>query len=577
MTKTRSTPASRTTSFTACLLLLAGFLIGIGYIAILPPFEGFDETAHFSRIIEYATPVDLRRNEPPRRITKQVYDYFRQGPMPEAGWIKNGDMHKNDPLFSADRPPAEQFWSYSRFFNDPIMIAAYRTHYLGQDFSSHYQASPQKNWMYQHPALYYHSAAVILGIVPSLKLMDLMLILRIFSFSLAFAGLIVGLWASRKHWYRHQSDTADALFMLGALYPFLMPGFFGGMARLGNDSLCLLLFGILWAFLLRHLQAPQQRLPCLIIGILLALGVSTKIFMLPIAVSTLSFLLVFNILGQHNKERPLFYCLTPITLSVIGLLTSSILLKTGFSLLDIAEAAAPEAPASERTDFITGLAKHLTPERWLYGMKFMLTQLIYLFNSWSLISAGTWITALASGIVAVITLHSAKSFWQARGQPLIWLLVMIIFSLLCGVLLFLFFYIVRKNDPLIPGHYLHIIAPATACCLAYGLLRIARGRLRTIFYALLPCWLWLVHWPILIKHLQIFSGCKLSYSVFPTATCTQPIPLAQMLENLALLAYPILGIACFTISSAVLAWGLIRLRQGLPAPDPLPVANVAAP
>lgn len=582
MAETRANPASCTTSFTACLLLLAGFLMGIGYIAILPPFEGFDETAHFSRIIEYATPKSIREQEAPQRISQQVYDYFRQGPMPEAGWIQNGDMHGNDPLFSADRPPAEQFWSYSRFFKDPAKVQSYKTWYLEAPFSLSYQASNQNNWVKVHPPLYYYSFATVLNLLPPIILKNQLLILRVFSFALAFSGLTIGLWASRQHWHRHRSDTADALFMLAALYPFLMPSFFGGMARLGNDSLCLILFGLLWAFLLQHIRAPQQRLPCLSMGILLALGVSTKILMLPIAVSTLGFLLIFNIMGQHGKGRPLLYCLTPVLLVGTSLMIGYGLLKLGLHQIEITGTTTQtisslKNPTSENGDFIAGLVKNLTLAQWLYGMKFMVTQFIYLFNSWSLISAGTWVTALASGAVAVIAMHSAKSLWQARGQPLIWLLVMILFSLFGGVLLFLFLSIVRKNDPLIPGHYLHIIAPATACCLAYGLLRIARGRFRTVFYVVLPLWLWVVNWSIIIKHLQIFSGCTMSYSYFPTATCTQSMPIAQMIENLALLAHPMLGIACFTISFIALGWGLIRLRQGLPSPVPLPGANVAAP
>jgi hypothetical protein len=36
------------------LYLLTLFLIGLGYLAILPPFEGFDETAHYSSVRQIA-------------------------------------------------------------------------------------------------------------------------------------------------------------------------------------------------------------------------------------------------------------------------------------------------------------------------------------------------------------------------------------------------------------------------------------------------------------------------------------------------------------------------------------------
>src|SRR5882724_8725827 len=79
------------------LFLIAVLLTGLGRIAILPPFEGADETAHYSRILAAAWPPAKR--EDAARIADSVYHYYSAGPMSQ-GWINNASMHRSDPLFA---------------------------------------------------------------------------------------------------------------------------------------------------------------------------------------------------------------------------------------------------------------------------------------------------------------------------------------------------------------------------------------------------------------------------------------------------------------------------------------------
>ena len=68
-----------------------------------------------------------------------------------------------------------------------------------------------------------------------------------------------------------------------AAWPFFVPQFFPEMARLGNDSLCLLVMGGVWACLLALLPARQGR-PWVALGLgaLLGAGLLTKAFFQPI-------------------------------------------------------------------------------------------------------------------------------------------------------------------------------------------------------------------------------------------------------------------------------------------------------
>src|SRR5262249_11248742 len=66
-------------------------------------------------------------------------------------------------------------------------------------------------------------------------------------------------------------------------FPLLIPQFFPEMARLGNDSLCLLFMGIAWALTIRLLQHERQLRQSLALGAVLGLGLLTKAFFLPIS------------------------------------------------------------------------------------------------------------------------------------------------------------------------------------------------------------------------------------------------------------------------------------------------------
>ena len=78
----RGRPSVTAGSYAAAIIrshnLVAGSLVaGFGFCALLPPFEGFDETAHYSYIQQIAqTGTWPRLNDP---ITADVDDLFKGG------------------------------------------------------------------------------------------------------------------------------------------------------------------------------------------------------------------------------------------------------------------------------------------------------------------------------------------------------------------------------------------------------------------------------------------------------------------------------------------------------------------
>ena len=65
------------------LLLLGNFLLGASYIAMLPIWEGFDETSHFSyiQLVADNRELPLDRKDPISYDVERYYDY---APIPHA-------------------------------------------------------------------------------------------------------------------------------------------------------------------------------------------------------------------------------------------------------------------------------------------------------------------------------------------------------------------------------------------------------------------------------------------------------------------------------------------------------------
>jgi hypothetical protein len=115
-------------------LLLAALLIGLAQIALLPPWEGFDETAHFSYI-------------------QQIADTGR--------WPQRGDRLSEDAEASARKTPAGSLlrpWgSYAAFKTaSPDMLDEIRREIHGTpDTQRNWRPGQGLNWQDQHPPLYY--------------------------------------------------------------------------------------------------------------------------------------------------------------------------------------------------------------------------------------------------------------------------------------------------------------------------------------------------------------------------------------------------------------------------------------
>jgi hypothetical protein len=110
-------------------MLAAVLLVGIGYLSILPPFEGFDESVHYSSVREVADTQTLPlfgRSF----IDQTVVDYANHSPMP---WSSRA------PPFAGLGP-----MTYPRFFAKAAAVARYEV-YRSRPPEEHFTSGAEEN------------------------------------------------------------------------------------------------------------------------------------------------------------------------------------------------------------------------------------------------------------------------------------------------------------------------------------------------------------------------------------------------------------------------------------------------
>ena len=236
---------------TGALLAAVAFL-GVAQVAFLPPWEGFDETAHWSYIQELSD-------------TGHAPGYGADGLSTDLAAYPGPMAYGAEPPF--DRTGRATYRSYRLAGARPITGGPTR-----------YVSDGGQNWQAQHPPLYYAIMVPLYRASHALGWIDGLLTMRLASFALAFAGLTIGVMATVR--FAAPSNPWTGPIM--AAWPLLFPQFFPEFARLGNDSLCLLLASCAWALLLRLLGGQGRWASAALLGVCLGLGLLTKAFFLPI-------------------------------------------------------------------------------------------------------------------------------------------------------------------------------------------------------------------------------------------------------------------------------------------------------
>jgi len=263
--------------------IIAFLFLGVGYISITPPFEGFDEVAHLSSIWE------MESNSIPRygvsSIDRHLANY--PGPVP----------------FKSGKPPFDSGGvGYKNFFDDQQRVDDFKK-YVNSNFHKTFNPvgiHEGKNWEAQHPFLYYLLLSRVSPVFKQFGVLGYIFSLRLLSFMLVISGLILICMMINN--LTNEKDRALAKLGL-ALYPLVIPEVFFDLARIGNDSLCFL-FTCSTAYFLQKTESNlNSSMISAILGIILGLGLMTKALFLPISFAVLIFYFLNDLNIRNYKQK----------------------------------------------------------------------------------------------------------------------------------------------------------------------------------------------------------------------------------------------------------------------------------
>jgi hypothetical protein len=270
------------------MVLLGHLFLGIAHIALLPPWEGFDETAHYSYLQQIADTFELPRQES-ARISKNVEEYSLLAPMPYG---INGKF------------------SYKSFFESPAKVvdSGYQHIHIRPKNPRKYTQGKVFNWQSQHPPLYYFILAPIYKATTHLSWAGQLFFLRFISYLFAWSALLIAVYTSFTFIYRNSSANQSLglwILLVIVTWPIFFSSWYPGMARIGNDSLCAFIMALVWYVLTAILNKGFSFRYALILGMLLGLGCLTKTFFVPSTVGILSFLCIRQWrLGRRQFIKP---------------------------------------------------------------------------------------------------------------------------------------------------------------------------------------------------------------------------------------------------------------------------------
>ena len=495
------------------LLLLAVALLGIAHVAFLPPFEGYDENAHWSYIQQIADETRL----PPAAeswLSGDVEDYA--GPRPFQ-------------LSTPDKPSGAAF---RRYFAGPHGD-------LGQPVPRVYRPTAHPNWEpRQQPPLYYLLLTPFYRLAQDWSWPDNFLLLRLASWTMAFAGFAIGSMATQR--CLGQWGAPAAVLLTVPAWPILFPEFFPEMARLGNDTLSLLFAGVAWHFVLRLLAAPRRG-KAVLLGVALGLGLLTKSFFLPISAG-LALLFLYAAIKRREPRHVRDIAIALVIAGLIGGYWYLDNLRVCGSVFGMTEFDAA-ARHGGLLHALLGLPLSQLAGSLLHGLALMVATFVW-GGTWTLAHPPTYLMA---PVVALAVLGFGLWLWRffrwpLAGQAPLFLAAPLLAGLVSHQLLSIATggYVADT-----PGWYLHILSGPLSLALALG------WRWRRVFGAL-AAYAVAFHALTWMGQLSLFSGC--AYKPGPGQPLRLDVGSCLLVpSHLAELGAPVLGFTALAL--AVIAGG----------------------
>jgi hypothetical protein len=523
------------TRVTVALYLLSLFLIGVGYMAIMPPLEGFDEPAHYASLRQIADTGTI--------------PLFGESYLPQdvADYDGPASYSSLNLLFDSEL-------AYAKFFAQPRLVDRFVQDYRRPQPHTPFIPSAKPNWEAQHPPLYYVMLAPVLRLVETTPFVTQILILRLVSYLLALVGVFFGLQAIPAAGTFINPVAAMTGFLL---YPVMLPMFFPEFTRIGNDSLCLLLAGLAaWCMTEGFANERNAGWPAAL-GVSLGLGLLTKAFFLPITFVIVVFLLLRCWRSGDETVRRLRLRHGAIVLILAVLIGGGWYI---YNVLVTGVLIGGDDRVIRHGGFLAAVVQKMSVSDLVRGV-------VVTFITW--IWGGTWSLARMSlllylPLLLMMALTIGAAAVQLRRAPLTdpaWLPVMLFAVFACGVLYHVALVAANGGEGGIAGWYFHILMPWAAPALGLGMQAfLRRGAPRLLFVGLL-CYAALFQPMAVWAQIALFTGCAVKdddkYYSFPGHMfCLDRA--STLFDRLAIIGWPVL--ACVGFGGGLLCAGWLALR-----------------
>ncbi len=262
-------------------LVWAMFIVkGLLYAAVTPLWEGFDEPFHFAYVQSLAAAHQLPEFGE-ARVGADVAESTAYVPLPDL----------MPALGAADEKLTyRDYWQMDQARRAGVMEKLRRLEASADTLTP----SDVPLYQVQHPPLYYASCVPVYEAMGGLNIVDKVFALRIFSVLLASLCVIAAAVTARE----------DApLTRMCAGFVALWPVLYIDVARVGNDSLGVALYSLLFAAMMRFGERPSLA-RAVAAGVVLGLGLLTKAYFLPAIPAVILYTAYLAFAYRTRSEEP---------------------------------------------------------------------------------------------------------------------------------------------------------------------------------------------------------------------------------------------------------------------------------
>ena len=535
-------------------LLLGNLLLGVSYIAMLPIWEGFDETAHFSYLQQVADQKKIPLDDKDL-LSADIEKYSKFAPIPNAR--------------SFAIKPKERL-TYKSFFlkSDDFISHSKKLIHAPHESPRKYMPGRGYNWQFQHPPLYYVLLAPAYLATNALSWGKQVFILRITSYGLAWLGLVIAVYTCLGVVKNSSSPCRARLWGWGAigagLWPILFPAWFPEMARLGNDSIVCLLLALIWFVSVKMIEQGVSLRNFLLLGFFLSLGCLTKAFFVPLTAGVLSFWLVreWRLRGRDGFLK---------TLKFSAIVFFAILVSSGwwywnnYVQYGVALGSIDLRSIKEAGGLWSGLDSNFSFFQWIRSHAAILVMFGWV-SGWSYMRP-TWIFLLPIALTILLVIFSY--LWSIRSIKKIsaecfpaWVILPILAGLSYHVLIRL---ALTGEGRGTPGHYLHILAAPMSLALGLSLCELwGRPVLKALTQTLLS---YIILFSLFITWVQslYFSGIVGSSDNAKIYSFPEQLPpffgVIEAYERLKIITFPEAGLPLYILGWVSVICGLVFVRR----------------